>query len=162
MEKTATISPCGEYRYLLGRRWSDAAPPLVVGMLNPSKADAEVNDPTVTRLIQRATDLGCGGLVVWNLFAFRATAPADMRAAADPIGDLNDLYIVDALHTAKRERSICMVGWGTHGDFLNRHLAAKQFGEEAGVVFNCLGTTFAGQPVHPLYQPYHAALRRWS
>ena len=46
--RTATISDDGVYRYRLGRRWDDRSPVLFV-MLNPSTADADIDDPTIRR-----------------------------------------------------------------------------------------------------------------
>ena len=68
----------GDYRYLLWREWnSDRAVPRLQRdrqtvsfiMLNPSRADAEVNDPTITRCINFALSWGYGRLEVVNLFA---------------------------------------------------------------------------------------------
>lgn len=49
MRKEAKISKCGQYRYALGRIWNEdsfSAPILVFIGLNPSIADADIDDPT--------------------------------------------------------------------------------------------------------------------
>jgi hypothetical protein len=50
MWRSATISDCGRYRYALGRRWDDG-PTACWVMLNPSTADADVDDPTIRRCV---------------------------------------------------------------------------------------------------------------
>ena len=65
----------------LTRRWAEG-PPLVVCMLNPSTADAEEDDPTIRRCVGFAKRDGFAALEVVNLFAFRATDPKAMWAAA--------------------------------------------------------------------------------
>ena len=47
--KEAHFSDCGKYRYYLMRQWSDLPMAMVVG-LNPSTADAEDDDPTISAL----------------------------------------------------------------------------------------------------------------
>lgn len=76
--------------------------------LNPSTADEERNDPTVTRLIQRTTLLGYSRLVVTNIFAWRATDPKELKRVEDPIGPENDAYL---LSTA-RHASMVVCAWG--------------------------------------------------
>jgi hypothetical protein len=66
-------------------------------MLNPSTATEVQNDPTVERCERRARALGFGAFRVLNIFAWRATDPRDMRAAADPVGPENDAAILDSL-----------------------------------------------------------------
>lgn len=82
----AHFSRCRRYRYALWRQWQAAGPMLMLIGLNPSTADAERNDPTIRRCIGFAHDWGFGGVWVLNLFAWRATLPADLKAAADPVG----------------------------------------------------------------------------
>ena len=67
----ADISPDGLYRYTLGRTWGDGDTCVFI-MLNPSVADAESDDPTIRRCRGFAEALGCGSLLVANLYAYRA------------------------------------------------------------------------------------------
>src|SRR5689334_16488446 len=77
VRKAASISECGRYRYSL-HRWWGAGERLYFVMLNPSTADAEVDDPTIRRCMGFARTLGFDGIGVVNLYAFRATKPADL------------------------------------------------------------------------------------
>ena len=85
----AVFSPCQRFRYTLMREWSDG-PKLMFEMCNPSKATAEISDPTVTRCIGHAKRLGFGGLWVGNIFALRSTDPDLLYEVEDPIGPENE------------------------------------------------------------------------
>jgi hypothetical protein len=85
-DRGATLSDCGRYRYRLWRRWADG-PTVLFVMLNPSTADADVDDPTIRRCIGFARSWGAGALEVVNLYAWRATQPAELKAAVGPVGE---------------------------------------------------------------------------
>lgn len=52
MIKDAIISECLSYRYTLSRKWNSENPKtLLFCMLNPSTADANLDDPTIRRCI---------------------------------------------------------------------------------------------------------------
>ena len=140
----AIISDCGTYRYRLWRRW-DAGPACVFIMLNPSTADATNDDPTIRRCIGFAKREGCGSLEVVNLFAFRATSPADLKKAEDPVGPENDSYLQQAMFYAK---GTVIAAWGAHGSYLNRDKDVRQLLDEP---LKCLGMTKTNAPKHPLY-----------
>ena len=72
---SAEISDCGHYRYSLYREWRYNPRLIVWMMLNPSTADALTNDPTLRRCIDFSRQWGYGGLIVVNLYAFRASKP---------------------------------------------------------------------------------------
>lgn len=148
---SATFSHCGTYRYRLTRTWHEGLPPLVVGMLNPSTATHEESDPTVTRMRTRAERGGFGSLVVWNAFAFRATDPRDMKAAADPVGPDNDEMIRSILVDCLRRGGTAVVGWGVHGSFRDRDKAVLAIARDVGIQLHALAVTKEGQPGHPLY-----------
>lgn len=71
LEQNAVISACGRYRYLLTRQVRPGSRTATFVMLNPSTADATSDDPTIRRCSGFARRLGCGKLVILNLFAVR-------------------------------------------------------------------------------------------
>lgn len=62
-------------------------------MLNPSKADASIDDPTLRRCISFAKFWDYGSLIVVNLFAFRTASPLELKKVDDPVGKQNDRYL---------------------------------------------------------------------
>lgn len=93
MIRSAVISECGLYRYELRRVWDEQKPLCAWIMLNPSTADAEQDDPTIRKCIGFAQRWGCGGILIGNLFAFRATKPRDLWKADDPRGPNNEFHL---------------------------------------------------------------------
>ena len=75
MLKNATLSDCLQYRYTLTRQWDERLPLLAV-MFNPSTADAQVDDPTISLLSNIASHNGYGRLTVVNLIPYRSSTPA--------------------------------------------------------------------------------------
>ncbi len=115
-------------------------------MLNPSTADAERDDPTIRRCAGFARSWGFGGMTVVNLFALRATDPARLRRARDPVGRDNDRHIA-----AAASAGLVVVAWGVHGRLGERDRAVLAL--LSGCRPGCLGTTRGGHPRHPLYLP---------
>ncbi len=144
----------GPYRYLLWRRWADAASVLFV-MLNPSTADALRDDPTIRRCLGYARAWGFGAVEVVNLFAWRATDPRELRRAGDPVGPGNDRVIAEA---AARNHAV-IAAWGLHGALLDRGSRVAALLAPFGA--RCLGATAAGMPRHPLYLRATAATTSW-
>lgn len=132
------------HRYTLWRVWNSNPQKIfmVIG-LNPSTATEIENDPTIRRCIGFAKREGCDALLMCNAFGFRATDPADMKAAADPIGAENDAWLVRCAGIA----SVVVAAWGVHGEFMSRGAQVKRLIPE----LKCFGTTKNGHPKHPLY-----------
>jgi hypothetical protein len=146
---SAIISNCGQYRYRLDRPGDFTATrgPAVFIMLNPSTADATTDDRTIGRCRAFAQAWGCNGLVVANLYAFRATRPADLWLAPDPVGPENDEYLLQV--AAEAGQIVCAWGADARAD---RVAAVTSMLVDAGAVLRCLGTTkLTGAPRHPLY-----------
>jgi hypothetical protein len=126
-------------------------------MLNPSTATEERNDPTIERCQRRAAALGLPAFAVVNLFAFRATRPADLRAAPAPIGPENDRLLMETA----RDAALILCGWGTHGAHLGRGAQVEALLRQAGVPLHHLGLTRDGHPRHPLYVSYGTGPQPW-
>lgn len=146
--KDAILSDCGRYRYRLTRAWGEGRPVNFV-MLNPSTADANVDDPTIRRCVGFARDWGHGGIVVTNLFAFRSTNPKMLASAADPIGAFNDLHIA----AAAQEADLVVCAWGSHAYAGGRGREVLRKLRDMGAIPHALRLTAVGHPSHPLYLP---------
>lgn len=154
---TAVYSDCERYRYSLTRIWNPAGRRVLFVMLNPSTATEIQNDPTVERCERRARTLGFGAFCVTNIFAFRATDPKVMRAAADPVGPGNDDAIAGSVPWA--DRIIC--AWGSHGAHLDRGPQVEHLLRGTGQPLHHLGLTKHGHPKHPLYIGYSVQPEPW-
>jgi hypothetical protein len=155
--RDAWISACGTWRYGLSRDWGEGSC-LAAVLLNPSTADAERDDATLVRMVGRARAGGFGRLVVVNLFALRATDPAALRRAADPVGPENDAAILAAVQGA----GMVLCGWGSHGDLRGRGTQVEAMLRARGHGLWHLGLTQSGAPRHPLYVPKTVGPRQWE
>lgn len=155
----AIISPCGKFRYELTRSWGDG-PTLTWVMLNPSTADAEVNDPTIRKVIGFSAKWGYDSIRVLNLFAYRATNPKELVEVIDPVGPEN-------LELLKSLEGPVVTAWGTR---IPKNIAS-QISQEAVYdsawanrlePYLCLGHTKNGYPRHPLYVSYNKEPESWN
>lgn len=165
--KSAVISGCGTYRYHLTRTWNPDADTLGFIMLNPSTADADLDDATIRKCCGFARRLGYGSIEVVNLFAYRTTHPKVLKEQGsqgiDVVGPKNDKYILQAAASAKN--IIC--AWGNHGSYQGRgdKVLELLMQEEVTTPTLSLGRlSNSNQPKHPLYQPYDVPLYslEWS
>lgn len=158
MRMSAEVSGDGVYRYELGRSWDESKPSLEWIMLNPSTADADVDDPTIRRCIGFAKRDGFGSIIVHNLYALRATNPKTLL----------DCHIIEAFGDNERWLSrqcadVTVAAWGANpaaeawmkcvlwrGVFRSRPLLL------------CLGQTASGAPRHPLYVKGDKEMEVWA
>ncbi len=147
MRKDALISGDGKYRYWLSRLWNIKLPLTVFIGLNPSTADAEKDDPTIRRCISFAKSWGSGGIIMLNLFAFRATDPKELLKIGNPVGPFNF-------------ETLALENWYKHwklGDYVccwGSNKMAKDISKQVLKLIKtpmCLGITKDGYPRHPLY-----------
>lgn len=146
-KRIAVFDETRTFRYRLGRTWDPTVPPMVFIGLNPSTADSLVDDPTIRRCRSFARREGCGGLAMINLFAYRSTDPDKLRHVNDPIGPLNDDYLILVAHAG----APVVAAWGVHGTLRGRDRAVISMLTGYGSQLQCLGTTKDGHPRHPLY-----------
>ena len=143
-----------EYRYTLSRGpWigHDAQPSgrLCWVMLNPSTADAHVDDPTIRRVVRFTKDNGYSDLVVVNLFAARTTRPVHLREmGVQAVGPRNRQAVATEMELA----SAVVFAWGAYPHY-RRGVPADGIALVLGITPLCLGRTKDGHPRHPLYVP---------
>lgn len=145
MEKKANISKDKIYRYTLSRTWDSTKPTVLFIGLNPSIADENIDDPTITRCINFAKDWGYGTLLMANLFAFRSTYPKEIYLIDDPIGKDNDHYILECV----KQSDLIIACWGNSGTYMDREKIIKELVPN----LYCLQKNKNGTPHHPLRLP---------
>lgn len=125
-------------------------------LLNPSTASEDVDDQTVRKCMGFCQRWGFATLDIVNLFAWRATDPAVLKGIADPVGPLNNEWILAVARCA----DLVVLGWGNHGVLHGRGAAVMMLLQAAGVTLHCLGMglTKKNMPRHPLYEPYNKPL----
>lgn len=158
---TAAFSKDRQYRYVLARSWDSEKPWAVFVGLNPSTADETTDDPTIRRCMRFAANWYYGGLIMLNLFAFRATQPKDLFVAKDPIGKHND-SVLRNVPELDRQPVIVIAAWGTAGSFLNRDKHVIEIFRKVQVPLYHLGLTKDGYPRHPLYLKNDTRPQLWK
>lgn len=125
-------------------------------MLNPSIADDVFDDATIRRCIGFGKRWGFSGLVVTNLFAYRATRPSDLKALLATkggfrvaIGEDNTAHLDREARNAKAV--IC--AWGDNCDVLpHRDLDVIEMLRVYDLL--CIRRTAKGNPAHPVRERY--------
>lgn len=175
--KDAEISPCGRFRYFLSREWNEPGTRTrfvtFIG-INPSTADADLDDPTIRRCVGFARDWGFTGLIMVNLWPYRATNIEDMKKfvhdtlpgmvptrgpkAADVMALTQTNY--QWVDHARKKSELYIAAWGSEGGFYDMGTRFKTllFAREPLL---CLGLSKMGNPFHPLYQPANASPVPW-
>ena len=148
----ADFSACGRYRRLLTRDWTPEGetPRTILWIgINPSTADATVNDPTCGRERTFSADWGYTRYLKGDMLDWRATDPRhlpdDPRLAASPEN-------LPAILSAAGEAEIVVLGYGKlhkryHG-IVEATIAALR---AAGADLRCLARNADGSARHPLY-----------
>lgn len=158
LEPRAYISEDGLFRYSLTREIADpeigcldeeerGGTVTFVG-LNPSTADATKDDPTIRRCVGFARRWGFDRLKMVNLYAYRATDPAELGDAAGAginiVGPEND-HVISVVFGGSDK---IIAAWGALADDWRVAEFAETFGDWQ---VWALGLTQAGRPRHPLY-----------
>lgn len=159
--RSAVISDCARYRYRLERATGHPGKTAAIIAVNPSIADAELDDHTIRKLTGFSGRLGVSRFIVGNKFAWRATAVGELKTCADPIGPDNDRHLEQIM----RDADLHIVAWGALGklpiSLRSRWRAVVRIAAHVGCPLHCLGTTDDGHPRHPLMLPYDTPLVEW-
>lgn len=146
----------GDYRFVLRRKWGPG-PCIVFVMLNPSRANAIIDDPTLLRIMGFAYRWGYGSLIVLNLFPYRSPSPRDLqlwleRMSSESMGVWR--RNVEECRGAMTEGDFYVAAWG-NGVPAMHSLAEGWLHAIGPVEWHCLGITASGQPTHPLARGTH-------
>lgn len=156
LARDAFVSDDGLYRYWLVRRMSMGDRVLTVIGLNPSTADALIDDPTIRRCVGFAIRWGYDWLYMGNLHAWRATNPNDLPA--DPLMAVGPYNAEQLTWICQRAETI-VAAWGRRPLSPYASTLAARIGKRPNV--RCFGTNADGSPKHPLYLKATTPLQPW-
>lgn len=162
---SAIISDCGLYRYRLEREVCPAYEGSKVFAffgVNPSTADATLDDATVRKW--RGFTLRNGGhrFIVGNVFSYRATDVRELASVPFQMG----VQHFQHLQLIAQEADVLVPCWGASTK-LPKHLRGH-CDDLAGWLFKFgkpvmhFGLTACGQPKHPLMLGYDTPLTEWA
>ncbi len=165
----ATFSGDGRYRYWLHRHWDADLPRFAYILLNPSRADADHDDPTVRKLVALTSANGGGSFELVNLFALMDTRQVGLHrpGAVEELPGENDRWIERVVGRS----DTLVLGWGDGGadDSLTRgrRAAVRRRAEEVRPLLAdrrlwCFRTIKSGAPGHPGRLANNTSLRRYS
>jgi len=158
-KKWAELSPCGKYRYVLGRDWAGGSQErkrVLFVMLNPSTADHNLDDQTVRKCRGFAMEWRMNGFEAVNLFALRSTDKTELVRALYPVEHQAkaNMRALQKRLSDGRIKIVC-VAWGDEGwaGIVSRR--AAMYREIIGRRAVCLRVLSDGiSPMHPLMAAY--------
>lgn len=161
---TAILSSCQRYRYRLERTLEGEGLAGTVAFIgvNPSTADAELDDATVRKWKGFAQRWGYHRIAVGNLFAWRSTDVRALAAAEDPVGPDNDDHLLALLQGV----DLIVPCWGSSGKLpprLQPRIAqVRGLLQRVATPISVLGLTASQDPKHPLMLGYTTPLVPWA
>lgn len=162
MKRTAILSKCERYRYELTRSWTvkKSRGTCVYICLNPSTADAHLDDPTVKQCVGFAKLWGYRKMVIVNLFCYRATDYREMLRH----DNLHGTWCMKYLRKWIKRGDLIVPAWGGHGKAHDKDLIVTDLIVELGALrkVKCFGYTMDGNPRHPLYLPRDSTLELYE
>lgn len=158
------------YRYRLSRNiTSPSSRVLLVCMLNPSTADDQKDDQTISRVCCLAENGGFSRLLVLNLLGIRATKRADIWLHQDPVGVENWRTWDDVLKELNPDQDSISVAWGcaprSRRQLLRFIPVLVEASRHLKVWQKPLMTWVKnrdGSPRHPLYIPAQTKLQHYD
>lgn len=161
---SAIISECGRYRYRLDRDVQQEGLVFAFFGVNPSTADASINDPTVRKWIGFSERNGVKRFIVGNVFSYRATDVNDLRSmvSSGAQGDEHHQYLAEII----AEADVLVPCWGRLAkmpkELRSYPSALLDLMNRSGKPVLHFGITGCGQPMHPLMLAYATPMTPWS
>lgn len=159
MRREALISECEKYRYTLSRIWKEEGLLYAYFGINPSTADANIDDATVKKWIGFTERNGGRGFIVANVFAYRAADVKDLAKCDNPEGGAENSWHIK---TVIDKADILVPCWGNSAKVPGpmRHNMSALLLEliESGKPVKIFGQTKSGDPKHPLMLGYKTEL----
>lgn len=159
MNRAAQFADDDTHRLFLGRLWDHNCSKILFIGLNPSTADGQEDDNTVTRLINFSKSWGFGGFYLCNVYSFVSTDRKGLLPYYIKLSP-HKRKVIDRRNfkVIEDRASICSMVvfcWGA--------TVIEEEGPQDKLISKfkdarCFGKNQNGSPKHPLYLPSHLSL----
>lgn len=162
---SAVLSECEQYRLRLDRDIPEIphGPVYAYFGVNPSTADATIDDQTVKKWIGFTRVFGGSRFIVGNVFAYRAT---DVKKLASACTDLYGPGYRDHMREIIAEADVLVPCWGSikkvPPSLRYQFSRVKKWLRESGKPVKVFGFTKDGDPKHPMMLGYDTPLIDWT
>lgn len=173
---SAIISECGLYRHRLERQ-VELHPLIAIAEaypgenktvaffgVNPSTADANLDDATIRKMVGFARRWGFSRIIVGNVFPYRATDVRELAKCESAIGDFTTY--IGHLKAIAQDADLLVPCWGNSSK-VPKELRCRFRGllralRTTNKPICHLGLTNSGDPKHPLMLGYDTPLTPWN
>lgn len=123
----AEFSECGQFRYCLWRIWDKTMPLVLFIGLNPSTANARVDDPTIRRVKGFARGWGFGGAYMMNLMPGVSAYP-DLIPHDDFKNGVNHQRLIKGIDTCDQAETLTdpLMRNAFHTQYLDEAVARRE------------------------------------
>lgn len=159
MTNSAVLSDDGLHRFRLDRQIGTGQIKFMFIGVNPSTADATVNDQTVKKWVGFSSQWGAEKFSVANLFTWRATDVKQLNKYHEINREFHSDFHMKMMLS---ESDVIVPCWGRRDKIADRHRSridvVKKMILEVNKPVKCFGLTKNGDPKHPLMLPYSTEL----
>ena len=138
-------------RFRLTRVWSESLPLAAFCLTNPSKAGADLDDPTSIKTQTYGRLWGYGGVWMLNAFSWCATDPKELHGRVESPETI--MLNWDHITEAANKCAVIVCGWGRNGLIDGRAHQIRQLLAPWAEKVRALRLLNDGEPEHPLYLP---------
>ncbi len=158
---SAIISPCGQYRYRLERDVQAEGKVFAFFGINPSTADASLDDATVRKWRGFTQRNGGRRFIVGNVFSYRATDVRELAKVPFQQGPQHFANVQQIIDDA----DVLVPCWGNSSKVppaIRQQIAIMlAWLIRSGKPVMHFGLTASGDPKHPLMLGYDTPLTPW-
>lgn len=159
---SAVLSPCGTFRYRLDRTIAQEGRVIAYFGVNPSTADALLDDQTVKKWRGFTKLNGGGRFVVGNVFSYRASDVSMLAQAPEVVGPDHWKHIREII----AEADVLVPCWGNRTklpiELRDNPLQLLEELRASRKPVMHLGLSGSGDPRHPLMLSYETPLSAWA
>ncbi|MGG3158446.1 DUF1643 domain-containing protein [Priestia megaterium] len=147
-----------KHRFFLSCTWNSSLKSALFIMLNPSWADENRCDDTVSKCIHYAKKINCGSVKIVNLFSLITPNPNDLLISSFRNHQDNLKWQKESL----KKSDYVVAAWGEQGVWFNASYKILRLIEKYEIDIYCISTNRYGLPRHPARLSKSLSIKKYN